>query len=104
MHRISLTRSLTDTAAAEHRTQQYFETVGNRSMYKDGWWLAVKTERIPWVFTPEAIRPYAPDTWDPDLDPAGIELASADEPEKALGPFAEPPGTGAGQVKNVPRV
>ena len=29
------------------RTQQYFETVGNRGMYKDGCWLAVKTERIP---------------------------------------------------------
>lgn len=31
---------------------------------------------------------------------ARIELASADEAEQALGPFAEPPGTGAGQVKN----
>ena len=25
---------------AEFRTQQYFETIGNRGMYKDGWWLA----------------------------------------------------------------
>ena len=57
MHGTTFTQSLTDPAAAEHRTQQYFETVGNRGMYKDGWWLAVKTERIPWVLTPEAILP-----------------------------------------------
>ena len=47
--------SLTDAAAPEHRTQQYFETIGNRAMYKDGWWLAMKTERIPWVLTPDAL-------------------------------------------------
>ena len=28
-------------------------------MYKDGWWLGVKTARIPWVLTPEAIKPFA---------------------------------------------
>ncbi len=72
MHGTSFSASLTDAAAPEHRTQQYFETVGNRAMYKDGWWLAVKTGRIPWVLTPEAIMPYAPGAWDPDADP--VEL------------------------------
>ncbi len=72
MHGTSFASTLTDAAAPEHRTQQYFETVGNRAMYKDGWWLAVKTERIPWVLTPEAIGPYAPNVWDPDQDP--VEL------------------------------
>jgi arylsulfatase len=41
-------------------------------MYKDGWWLAMKTERIPWVITPEALKPYTPGVWDPDQDP--VEL------------------------------
>ena len=72
MHGTSFAASLTDAAAAEHRTQQYFETIGNRAMYKDGWWLAVRTERIPWVLTPDALRPYAPGVWDPDADP--VEL------------------------------
>jgi arylsulfatase len=72
MHGTSFAQTLTDAGAPEHRTQQYFETVGNRAMYKDGWWLAVKTARIPWVLTPEAIGPYAPDVWDPDQDP--VEL------------------------------
>ena len=55
MHGATFAASLTDADAPEHRTQQYFETIGNRGMYKDGWWLAMKTERIPWVLTPEAL-------------------------------------------------
>ena len=71
-HGTSFVASMTDGSAPEHRTQQYFETIGNRAMYKDGWWLAVKTERIPWVITPDALKPYAPGVWDPDADP--VEL------------------------------
>ncbi len=92
MHGTSFAASLTDGAAPEHRTQQYFETIGNRGMYKDGWWLAMKTERIPWVLTPDALKPYAPGVWDPDAGPAELyylpddfsqakDLA-ADHPEK----------------------
>ena len=72
MHGVSIAASLTDEAAPEHRTQQYFETIGNRGMYKDGWWLAMKTERIPWVLTPDALKPYAPGVWDPDAAPAEL--------------------------------
>ncbi len=72
MHGASFVTSLTDPGAPEHRTQQYFETIGNRGMYKDGWWLAQKTPRIPWVVTPDALKPYAPDVWDPDGDPAEL--------------------------------
>ena len=71
-HGESFADSLTDAAAPEHRTQQYFETIGNRAMYSGGWWLAMKTERIPWVVTPEALRPYAPGVWDPDAGPAEL--------------------------------
>ena len=92
MHGSSFSASFSDGAAPEHRTQQYFETVGNRAMYKDGWWLAMKTERIPWELTPEALAPYAPGVWDPDAGPAELyylpddfsqakDLA-ADHPEK----------------------
>jgi len=72
MHGTSFVASLSDGAAPEHRTQQYFETIGNRAMYKDGWWLAMKTERIPWLLTPEALAPYAPGVWDPDSGPAEL--------------------------------
>jgi arylsulfatase A-like enzyme len=72
IHGSSFAASLTDVAAPEHRTQQYFETVGNRAMYKDGWWLAMKTPRIPWLITPDALKPYAPGVWDPDAGPAEL--------------------------------
>jgi len=72
MHGSSFADSLTDPDAPEHHTQQYFETMGNRAMYKDGWWLAVRTERIPWVITPAALEPYKPGVWNPDDDP--VEL------------------------------
>ena len=52
----------------------------------------MRTPRIPWVLTPEALKPYAPDVWDPDADPAELyylpedftqahDLA-ADQPDK----------------------
>ena len=92
MHGSSFSATFTDRAAPEYRTQQYFETVGNRAMYKDGWWLAMKTDRIPWEMTPDALAPYAPGVWDPDAGPAELyylpddfsqakDLA-ADHPEK----------------------
>jgi arylsulfatase len=69
---VTFAESLADAAAPERHTQQYFETMGNRAMYKDGWWLAIKTPRIPWVLTPDALRPYAPGVWDPDADPTEL--------------------------------
>jgi len=72
MHGVTFADSLTDADAPERHTQQYFETVGNRAMYKDGWWLSMKTARIPWVLTPEAIKPYTPGVWDPDKDPTEL--------------------------------
>ena len=72
MHGTSIASTFVDANAPEFRTQQYFETIGNRGMYKDGWWLAMKTERIPWVVTPEALKPYAPGVWDPDAGPAEL--------------------------------
>ncbi len=72
MHGTSFAPTFADAGAPEFRTQQYFETIGNRGMYKDGWWLAMKTERIPWVITPDALKPYAPGVWDPDAGPAEL--------------------------------
>ena len=72
MHGASIASTFADANAPEFRTQQYFETIGNRGMYKDGWWLAMKTERIPWVVTPEALKPYAPGVWDPDAGPTEL--------------------------------
>src|SRR5450755_4507808 len=91
-HGVTFADSLDDAGAPEHRTQQYFETMGNRAMYKDGWWLAIKTPRIPWVITPEALRPYAPGVWDPDGDPAELYYLP-DDFTQAHDLAADHPGT-----------
>ncbi len=58
-----------DSDADEEHTMQYFEMVGSRAMYKDGWWAASKPDRIPWDFSPEEIEKFGPDSdWDPDKD------------------------------------
>ena len=31
---------------------QYFEVLGNRAIYKDGWWAACRLDRIPWDISP----------------------------------------------------
>jgi hypothetical protein len=40
MHGTSFAYSFSDPGAAERHGQQYFEILGNRGMYKDGWWLS----------------------------------------------------------------
>jgi len=72
MHGTSFLYSLDDASAAERHTQQYFEILGNRGMYKDGWWLAWMMPRIPWNIDPETLKRFAPGVWDPENDP--VEL------------------------------
>src|SRR5262245_19107464 len=71
LHGFTFADSLSDAAAPERHTQQYFEAIGNRAMYKDGWWLAMRLPRIPWQLDPEALRRFGPG-WNPDDDP--VEL------------------------------
>ena len=71
LHGFTFADSLSDAKAAERHTQQYFEAVGNRAMYKDGWWLAMRLPRIPWLLDPQALRHFGPG-WNPDDDP--VEL------------------------------
>jgi arylsulfatase len=71
MDGFSFAGSLMDGDAPEHHTQQYFEALGNRAMYKDGWWFCQRLERIPWELDHEVLRGFGPG-WDPDTDP--VEL------------------------------
>ncbi len=57
-----------DASAPERHTVQYFETVGNRAIYKDGWWAACKLDRIPWDLSPPTMARFAPGTYDPEKD------------------------------------
>ena len=57
-----------DANAEERHTVQYFEILGNRAIYKDGWWAACKLDRIPWDMSAPTIARLAPGTYDPEQD------------------------------------
>jgi len=54
--------------AEERHTVQYFESMGNRAIYKDGWWACARIDRVPWDFSPAAISKLAPGVYDPEQD------------------------------------
>ena len=68
MEGTSFLYSFDDAGAAERHTVQYFETVGNRAIYQDGWWAACKLDRIPWDMSPPTMARFAPGTYDPEQD------------------------------------
>ena len=72
MHGVSFLQTTTNADAPTRHAQQYFEILGNRAMYKDGWWLACRLPRIPWKLDPATLTRFAPGRWDPDADPCEL--------------------------------
>lgn len=52
--------TLGEPAAPERHTVQYFEVIGSRAMYKDGWWAASRLDKDPWDFSPETMARFGP--------------------------------------------
>jgi arylsulfatase len=46
---VGLAYTFADPAAAERHTTQYFEMLGNRAIYHDGWLANTKVRRLPWT-------------------------------------------------------
>jgi len=61
----SFVDSFTDAKAKSLHTTQVFETVGNRGIYKDGWWAGAR-HVVPWgLFTGEwLIKPVGQQPWE----------------------------------------
>jgi arylsulfatase A-like enzyme len=59
---MSMRYSFDDGAAPERRRTQYFEMVGNRGIYHEGW-TAVTRHGVPWQMTAEP-RPFDDDVWE----------------------------------------
>jgi len=57
-----------DPGAAERHTVQYFEMLGSRAIYMDGWWACAKLDKRPWDFAAATLRQFAPGVYDPDQD------------------------------------
>ena len=77
MHGVSFLFTFDDAKAPSRHTQQYFEILGNRAMYKDGWLACWRLDRIPWKIDPETLSRFAPGKWNPDNDKC--ELYNLDE-------------------------
>jgi len=60
---VSMVYTFANASAAERKPVQYFENMGSRGVYKDGWFAGTLGPRIPWA--PNATRI---STWDPDTD------------------------------------
>ena len=63
LHGVSMAGSFDDGAAAERRTTQYFEMVGNRAIYHRGW-TAVSRHGTPWLMVDGGDRPFLDDVWE----------------------------------------
>ncbi|OFJ52935.1 arylsulfatase [Mycolicibacterium grossiae] len=60
----SFADTLVDPSALGGKSTQYFEIMGSRAIYQDGWLACARGPRLPWVpGTPEGIA-----TWTPDAD------------------------------------
>lgn len=64
----SFAHTFDDAGAEERHTVQYFESIGNRAIYQDGWWACARLDRKPWDFSPQTLARFAPDVYDPDDD------------------------------------
>jgi arylsulfatase A-like enzyme/uncharacterized membrane protein len=61
--------SFEDAKAAERHTLQYFEVLGARAIYEDGWWACAKLDKAPWDLSPATLAQWGPGSnWDPNQD------------------------------------
>ena len=49
MHGVSMTNTFDDPHSPSRRTHQYFEILGNRAIYSDGWMASCFHGRLPWI-------------------------------------------------------
>jgi arylsulfatase len=61
MEGVSMNYSFDNATAPDTRTTQYFEMIGNRAIYHDGWF-AGTIHKAPWEAAPR--RPLAEDVWE----------------------------------------
>ena len=66
----SFAYTLDEAGAPERHTMQYFEMLGSRAIYRDGWWACAKLDKLPWDFSQKTLQSkFAPGKYDPGKDP-----------------------------------
>ncbi len=61
---VSLVYSINHESAPERHRQQYFEMLGNRAMYADGWMASTTPRRMPWQSFGGTANPADDYTWE----------------------------------------
>jgi arylsulfatase len=82
---VSAAATLTDSKAPTKKVVQYFEMLGNRGLWKDGWKVSVFHGRWPWQSEPLDLRPFDQDVWElynTRNDPSEGKNLAAQYPEK----------------------
>ena len=91
MHGTSFVYSLDDATAAERHTQQYFENLGNRAMYKDGWWLVDADAADPVAARPrDAARSSRPASGTPTTTRSSCTTCRTTSPRRTTSPAEHP--------------
>ncbi len=82
----SLLPSFNSAAAPEHKTTQYFEVHGHRSIYHQGWMASARHDRLPWtVGVRMGPTPFEDDVWelyDLDSDFSQARDLASEQPQK----------------------
>ena len=60
---VSMVYTFDDAKATGTRRVQYFEMLGNRAIYKDGWVATARHGRLPWVTVGGSTGDFDSDTW-----------------------------------------
>ena len=85
MDGISFLSTFASPNAPETRSSQYFEMLGNRAMYADGWMTASRTGLLPWIYTnqpPPDPNKLPWELYDLRKDYSEAENVAAQHPEK----------------------
>jgi Sulfatase len=80
----SMRYTFDDASAADRRTTQYFEMIGNRGVYHEGW-LAGTRHGVPWEMVDSGDRPFDQDRWelyDLDADWSQARNLADEQPER----------------------
>jgi len=80
---VSLAYSFDAPQAASRHTTQYYEMLGNRGIYHDGWLASTTPQRLPWKRVEEGLpTTYAWELYDLDNDFAQARDVAGSHPEK----------------------
>jgi arylsulfatase len=81
---VSMVYSFADPRASSRHREQYFELLGNRAYYRDGWLASTTPGRLPWRLTQSGVRAedFAWELYDLDHDFSQSRNLAAQEPAR----------------------